>query len=147
VTYLYKNELRRLSYLHHLFRSTSRSIPEDSKLPLILENHEDDVQCRHHRCNPLLSNRHCQANKIGREAFPGSSGRTQQVIPEATGEEDGGQQGRFGDLAMEAEKTCVSSLFQVALMLSPLSSSCRGCPHRGPTGPCRHQVCSLSRSS
>jgi hypothetical protein len=37
-----------------------------------------------------MYNRHCQADNIGREAFPGSSGGTQQVLPEATGEADGG---------------------------------------------------------
>jgi hypothetical protein len=35
VTYNCENELRCLSYLHHLFRSTSRAILEDSQFPLI----------------------------------------------------------------------------------------------------------------
>jgi hypothetical protein len=92
VTYDYENELRSLSYLHNLFRNTSRAILEDSQFPLITKI-KNDVQRQHHCRDPLLPNGHCQADEIGREALQGSTSGNRQVVPEATGGEDGGQRG------------------------------------------------------
>jgi hypothetical protein len=98
VTYDYENELRSLSYLHHLFRSTSRAILEDSQFPLITKI-KNDVQSQHHFCNLLPPDGHCQADEMGREALPGSTSGNQQVGPEATGGEDGGHWRQLGNLA------------------------------------------------
>jgi hypothetical protein len=40
---------------------------------------------------------------MGREALPGSPSGNRQIVQEATGGEDGGRQGRLGNLAMEAK--------------------------------------------
>jgi hypothetical protein len=91
VTYDYENELRSLSYLHNLFRNTSQAIIEDLQFSLITKI-KNDVQRQHHCRNPLPPDGHCQADEMGR-ALPGSTSGNQQVVPEATGGEDGGRRG------------------------------------------------------
>jgi hypothetical protein len=74
----------------------------------------------------------------------GSTPGNRQVVPEATGGEDGG---RLGDLAMEAEKASICSFFQVTFTKSPLSPYRRGRPHFSPTCPGCRQVCGFLCSS
>jgi hypothetical protein len=143
VTYDYDKELRSLSYLHNLFRSTSRAILEDSQFPLVTKI-RNNVQRQHHCRDPLPPNGHCQADEMGREALPGSTSGTRQVLPEVPGGEDGG---RLGNLAMEAEKASICSFFQVAFTPSPSSPSCRGRPRCSLTCPGCRQVCGFSCSS
>jgi hypothetical protein len=78
VTYLYENELRSLSYLHNIFRNTSR-ILEDLQFPLINEiimmsNVSPTVAIL------LPPDGHCQTDEMGREALPGSPSGNRQIV-------------------------------------------------------------------
>jgi hypothetical protein len=64
-----------------------------------------------------------------------------------TGGEDGGRRRQFGNLAMEAEKASICSLFQIAPTPGPLSPSCRCHRHCSLTGPGRRQICGFLCSS
>jgi hypothetical protein len=120
VTYLYENELRRLSYLHNLFRNTSWIFRRTPIPPHHRDHH--DVQCQHHRCNFLPPDGHCQTNDRGREALPGSPSGTRPIGEEAAGGEDGGRRERLGDLAMETKETGICSFFQIEVTPGPTSS-------------------------
>jgi hypothetical protein len=145
VTYFYENELRRLSYLHNLFRNTSRILAE-LQFPLITKiimmSNVSTTVATFSRPMGIVKpttggGKHSQAPLAGLD----QSAKKQLV------ERIGGQWERLGDLAMETKETGICSFFQIEVRPGPSSSYCRGRPPCSPTRSDCCQICSFSCSS